>query len=275
MKSKKFVSGSKDKKLLIFLATLILVFLIYQYGISPALETAKEVSLESMILNGQLSSAHEAIAKLSQNKAENKEILNELTDKYKSFFYDINQERLMYYIDGLAAKAGFKITSYNQSRAGLETIPVYPNAAIGLDYPLIRDAAIVNDELKVGDWDGRELQENELGDGGEEGVFDDSLPITHIRLSFSGVNYENVINFLKEIEGADRSIVVEAMNIYRSKNAEGVETTSLEGSISLNVYSLPKLDPQEGTDLQFNPVLPTGKTNPFMDRGSGKAESDE
>ncbi|GAB1476744.1 hypothetical protein MASR2M70_15800 [Bacillota bacterium] len=273
MKDKKLTASSKDKKLLLILATLVASFLVYQYWINPTWEKTKELSIETAVVDNQLETARLAISELSANRELNKNTKAELMEKYKVFFYDIKQERLMYYLDDLAIKSGLKLTSYDQSTVSLEAIPQYRQAYSGLSYPILEDAAVINDELTVGTGDGSAGQDDmsaeEAADGQKLEIFPDSIPVVHIELSFTGAAYENIINFLKLVERAKRSVIIDSINILRETEGEEGAGRGLEGSISLSAYSLPKLDPFEAGDLLFSPRYPTGKTGLFQTGGGG------
>jgi hypothetical protein len=251
MKNKKFVSGTKDKKLLYFLGTLIACFLVYNYGISPAWEKAQEISQEAIEIDGWVASAHSAIASVVHNKEMDRQTLLELTEKYKPFIYELRQERIIYYLDTLAADAGLNVASYSQSLVSLETIAVPVAGSSGLQYSLLDDAAKINEDLKRGDAEavGENVQDVNLSD--------DVIPATHVTLSFTGADYGHIEAFIKKIEREKRSIIVEEIEF---RKVEG----RLDGKIVLSLYSLPKLDPSESKELIFQPVLPLGKTNPFQ-----------
>jgi hypothetical protein len=266
MKNKKFVTDSRDKKLLYILGTVIAAFLVYQYGISPAWENYNSISIETDIINQQLAEAHLAIGSLAENKDLYNTTFKELTEKYKPFFYEINQESIIYYIDTLIANAGLKVESYGQSPTALETIPVYGGSRDILSYPLLDEGALINPRLieKGGNNGANVTAEN--GQGQEDEVFDDSIPATQITLNFSQATYENITGFLHQVESKDRAIIVDGISIAKTKTRDGGEAGAgnLSGSISLRIYSLPKLDSAESNDLVFQPVLPMEKTNPFQ-----------
>lgn len=264
MKKSKIITSSRDKSLLVFLVTLILIFLLYRYGIEPAWSQGTQLVLEAEQVESRLTTAQEAVTSLPQNRETDARTYEELNEKYKPFFYEINQERILHRLDTLIATAGMNVTSYNQTEMALETVPVYGSLEDSVTYPILRDAATMNDtllpntETQNSEGGGSGTSNSSAGTSASESA-EDAIPATHISLGFSGAGYGNILSFLRQIEAAERAVILEGINL--SKDEEG---TTLNGTISLGLYAMPKLNPDESADLMFRPVLPSGKANPFQ-----------
>ncbi len=254
MKIQLTTMNSRDKNLLIFLAAVVAVFVIYYFIISPAWAKGSELSIEAKLAENQLVNAQNAVEQLPENRIKYSEQLQEITEKYKAFFYEINQERILYKLATLITNAGIPVISYTQTRPTVETIPVFQSKYQPLTYPILEDALILNDELltKVAS------QNNNKSSSNSKEASSDAAAFTQITISFSEASYESVVSFLKQVETMDRAIVVQNINLM--KNVEG---TTLKGEIVLNLYSLAKPDKAENNDLIFEPTLPSGKANPF------------
>ncbi len=256
MKKKTLITSSRDKNLLIFLATLVVLFLIYNYLISPALVKSQELTGQADLVRQELETAQAAVTGLPENRDTDARTFEELTEKYKAFFYEINQERILYQLDTMMTGAGIPVISYRQTPTTVESIPVHQSEYSPLTYPLLSEAAAMNDQLKPG-------KEGDSDGGGtgssDKEIAEDALPMTHINVSFSNTGYENVLNFLNRVDAMERAVIIDGITISKIEEGEG-----LEGDISLSVYALPKLDPNEASDMVFRPVIAPGKANPFQ-----------
>lgn len=256
MIKKKLITSSRDKNLLIFLVTLIGMFLVYKYLVTPAFLKGQALASQADSAAHELETAEAAVASLPENRATDARTFEGLTEKYKVFFYEINQGRILYHLDSIMSAAGIPVISYTQTPTTVEAIPVHVSEYTSLSYPLLSDAAAMNDRLTPGAQKPADRGQS-VASGTE--IPQDALPVTHIEFSFAGTGYENVLAFLGQLDTTGRSVIVEGITL--SKAAEG---GMLEGDISLSVYALPKLDPDQASDLAFRPVIVPGKANPFQ-----------
>ena len=255
MKKQEASANTRDKNLLILLGVVILLFILYYFLLSPALDKAGQLKMEQEAVRTELQTAQTTVEQLPANRKEASAKLDALTEKYKQFFYEINQERLLYQLDTLINATDLPVNSYSQTKAVAKAIEEPDVVYAPLKYLLLEQAAVVNEKL---------AQALRLGTSGSgtiaasEGPAKDQVAVSYISLGFAGATYESFFNFLGAIEKLDRGIIIENFSI-----GNGGTGTALRGQLVLGIYSLAKPDEKESGDIEFTPVSPKGRLNPF------------
>ncbi len=266
MKKQSLVTNQKDKNMLVILAVVLILFAAYHYIIDPALQQGAVVAQEISDANIELARSTDVVAQYPSLVKEEKDKKQFLIDKYKLFFYDLNQERILYKLDTLITSTGFTVNNYTPTPVkavlNIVSVPVYTPVT----YPLLDLASKTNPTLipqKAAQTENNEPTTPESPTGEEQApvtdanlVAMDSLPVTDITLGFEQTKYNAAMAFLKALENMDKSVVVKSVSI--SKIEAGID-----GQIILSVYSLPQLDDSQKDLLKFLPVIPQGKANPF------------
>lgn len=240
--------------MLAILVAAVVVFVLFNYVMSPALMNGTVLTQEKKAAEEELARIDTLIeqypALLKQEKSER----NHLVEKYKMFFYDLNQERVLFKLDSLLTSSGFPITSYVTAKASVAQIftilPVYEP----LEYPLLDVAQKVNPSLKK-EPPSEQVPATENPDGGDK-IPMDAIPTADITLSFNNATYEAVAAFIKSLENMDKAVFVRSITMSKSEAGIG-------GQIVLSLYSLPKLDDSDMDLLKFEPSIPKSKANPF------------
>ena len=251
------ISG-RDRKLLTILCMILAAFLCYYFILNPALE--KGSVLESQYAAAKLENqrVQTVIGNLPALKKEEAKGKKLLIDKYKQFFYEINEERILYKLNTTMAEAGFPVESVSFTRASAAEVSVETAHYEPLTYPLYIDASKTNPSLEVP----KPQNKNEADQGqtqNQDVLKNDAVAYTDMTIRFTTSTYESIFSFLKKMETLDRSIIVKNIEITYSEQNKG-----LQGQIVLGIYSIAKPDESESADLKFNPVLPKGKANPFL-----------
>lgn len=264
------VTNQRDKNLLILLAVAVIAFICYYFIINPALIKGDELSLQVSGVRAELARSTDLVAQYPTLILEEKKQKQILIEKYKMFFYDLNQERILYKLDSLIAGAGFTIDTY--SVAPLTASPIlYPIPQYTpVTYPLLDLASKANPSLipqaatqavapetPVAD---SNTQDNPTGEPAPAPtappVSTDAIGTADITLGFSAATYEAAMSFLKALEDMDKSVIVRNISIAKAE-------TGISGQIILSFYTLPKVDETDKDELKFIPVIPLGKANPF------------
>lgn len=254
MKKKSMSISPSEIRLLSILAAAIIVFILYTYVISPALMSGSLLSLEKKEAEEELTRINTLIEKYPTLKEEASTERKLLSEKYKTFFYDLKQEQILYKLDSLMINSGFNITSYVTAKPSaapiISSVPEYKP----LTYPLLDVAKKVNPSLES---EPAADQNASTEASGEENQMQlEAIPTTDITLSFSNASYESVMAFIKSLEDMDKSLFVRSISMAKSEAGTG-------GQIILSLYSLPKPDDSDMDLLKFKPVIPKGKANPF------------
>jgi hypothetical protein len=255
MKKVSMEINQRDKRLLTILAAAIIIFLLYNYAISPALINGSLLSEEVQSAEQQMNRINALIEQYptlgEQEKAEKKK----LADKYKMFLGDLNQERILYKLDTLLIESGFNVSSYALTKTAAAQIVVNKPVYTPINYPLLELASKINPPQTDDQVGEAGVDKAEKSTGSKEMPMD-SIPTTDLTLSFNNVSYESVMAFLKAVEDMDKSFIVRNISMSKSESGTG-------GTVVLSLYSLPKLDDADKDLFKFDPVIPKGKVNPF------------
>lgn len=255
MKKQEVTANTRDKNLLILLGVVVILFILYYFLLSPALDKAGQLKLEREAIRTELQTAQTTVEQLSANRKESSTKLAAITEKYKQFFYEINQERLLFQLDTLINSADFPVDSYSQTKAVAKSIEKPAVVYEPLRYLLLEQAAVVNEKLA------QALNSGSQGSNtipAAEGPAKDQVAVSYVTLGFSGATYQSFFNFLGAVEKLDRGIVIENFSVGKDG-----EATALRGQVVLGIYSLAKPDESESGDIEFTPALPKGRLNPF------------
>lgn len=256
MKNREVLTRTRDKNLLIFLGVIVVLFVIYYFLLSPALDKASALKAERKSLSSELQRVQTTVEQLPANRKKAADDLAALTEKYKQFFYEPNQERLLYRLDQIIEASGLSLDGYAQTKPVAKSIDIPDVVYAPLQYPLLEQAAVINEELaKAAAADAKADDKSPAKNASAP----DQVAVSYLSLDFSDTTYQNFFSFVKSLEDFDRGIIIE--NIYLQKNKTG---TALSGQVVLGIYSLAKPNESESNDLEFTPALPKGKADPFQ-----------
>jgi hypothetical protein len=254
MKKNALNISQREKNMLAILAAAVVAFVLFNYVMSPALMTGTVLTQEKKAAETELDRINTLVEQYPVLIKQEKSEKSRLTEKYKMFFYDLNQERILYKLDSLLVNSGFSITSYVTNKASAAQIfavsPIYEP----LGYPLLDVASKVNPTLEKEPVP-EGASNNPNPDGGDK-IPMDAIPTADITLSFNNATYESATAFIKSLENMDKSVFVRSVTMSKSE-------TGIGGQIVLSLYSLPKLDDSDMDLLKFEPTIPKNKANPF------------
>ena len=251
MKSQNFITNERDRNLLIILLGIILAFLLFYFVTSPAIDQTALLRAQAKEAKATLEHTKTLVAQLPELQKQENEKKQQLMQKYAPFFYDLNEEGLLHKLDALMAESGLSVGSYDCAVPAAASIPVISSQWQPLTYPLKDLATITNPELaEPGQPTGQVPGEDTSGA--------DSVASVDITINYGPATYPTIMNFVSKLEGLKKTMIVKNL-------AAGVEEGGgLAGSVTLSLYSLPKLDQSEATYLQFFPAFGKGKADPFQ-----------
>jgi hypothetical protein len=250
MKDKTAEISKRDRQLLSILVALVILFICYYFVASPALDQGGIVVEQLQTAEAELQKAQELVVQGPNLKRDVARMKEELTLKYATFLYNINEPRILHQMDGLMTTSGFVIESYTQSEHIVSKLVLPASAYMPPMYPLLELAKKLN-PLVV-----KEVVLSEVEPTSQGSV--DSVEQIDIGIGFSGVAYDALYRFIQGLEATERSFIVSDIVIEND-----IQEPGLSGQLVVRAISLPKLDPDEATDLTFTPALPQGKATPF------------
>lgn len=251
MKKMDIVVSQRDKKLLVVLVAVVIGFLCYNFIISPALDKGSVLKIEEEAANVELERVKTLTNNLSSIKTKESDKKQEMQDKYKQFFYDLNQEQILYKFDSLFHQSGLFVNYYELSE--LVVADIAPGSKTKYSsYPLLDLASKSNKALTD------PIYKINSGDVKQQSAVDtaDDVPTYDVTIRFSASKYSSVMAFIKGIEQMDKTILIKKLDIRQSAKY-------VSGEIILSLYALPKVDESESGYLEFLPSAETGKDDPF------------
>lgn len=250
MKKQSMAMNQRDKGLLIILGGVVLAFLIYYFLLNPAIMNLSILRAELTATEAELTLSQDMIVQLPSLKLEETKKKSQLIEKYEPFFYDLNEEQILYKLDNLMIEAGLPVGSYSSTPILVAGIPVMGNTYQPLAYPLLDLARLSNPDLI------NQIQPNE-GSPLDPNSTTDTIPTVDINISFGPTSYPSAISYIQKLEGLNKTIVVKNLTM-------GADGGNISGSLTISLFSLPKLDQGEAASLQFYPANVKGKSNPFQ-----------
>jgi len=272
--------SQREKLLLMILGAVAFLALSYYFIFKPQMERIVGLAIEDakirleaqqvkneLILGKQLDSEMDTLGKL-------------LGEKTKRFYPAILQDRLTILLDGVIRKTQIKVAGITFGQPAVAPIAgAAPQAqapaaaAVASPFKLLTEqyknptavadlqALLQKAATAAGNPQGSNPQEQANPQGAQQGNAVqgvgcplESMPVT---LQISGT-YDQVMSFVKEIEGLHRSILFR--NVTLATDPQGL----LTGSLEMDIYAMPKLTEQDEDYLNWTLTRPYGKTNPFV-----------
>ncbi len=256
MKKEAFSITQKDRDLLIFLAGLVIAFLLYYFVTAPLMAKGRELKAKAETVNAEYARMDSLADNLSTLESDENKKTQEILEKYKVFFYELSQDRLLYQIDTYITESGMTVTDYLQSEGTVDSISVPESVYSYNEYPLLKKAKDANPDL---DEKGQVIQKSSgsSSTASSQTLADDAVPCIEITLKFNSTTYSALMSFIGKLEGMQKAVIIKNLNISKSG-------TALSGEMVLSLYSMPKVDESEKDYLKFIPSAGTGKSDPFQ-----------
>lgn len=252
MKQKNLNINKRDQQLLTILLAIVLMFLSYYFVAGPAYDKGKRLTEDLVLARESLSEARATAEKVPELRRDEAARRLELKEKYQLFLYNIDEANLLYRIDSLMIQTGFVAESYEQSDHMTGKIYFSPSSYVPSQYSLLEIAKELNPDLLQSETGTAE------GSPGNDAKSLDAVEQMDITIGFSGISYNSIYQFLKSVEGLERSFILSNISV-----GDDPQITGLSGQLILRAISLPKIDEGEKNDLEFEPAVPKGKTSPF------------
>ena len=252
MKHKNLNMNKKDHQLLTILLAFVLMFLSYYFVAGPAYDKGKRLAEDLAIAKEDLAEAVLTAEKVPELRRDEAAKRLELKEKYQLFLYDIDESKLLYKLDSLMPPAGFVTESYEQSEHTVGKIAFSASPYTYPQYSLLDTAKELNPDLLRPETGAVE------GSPGSSAKSLDAVEQMDITIGFEGIGYDAIYEFLKAVEGLERSFILSSVSA-----GDDPQTTGLSGQLVIRAISLPKIDEGEKIDLEFKPAVPKGKASPF------------
>ena len=258
--------SARDRSLIILMLAAVIFFICYTFIMSPSMEAATILKGNLATAQSELSQAQDISGKAPELQTQERKQREELIKKYSGFFFDLSQSRLLNKMDSLMIGTGLPATSYLASPEVVSQVPLEQGVFAPQQYPLKDLAVKINPSTQDEPQNVTEGQnpadasnQAETVPAGEPQAVEasDMIPSTDVSVGFTGASYESIYNFIGMVEKMNKTVVIKSADITKDE-------TGLGGQIVFSFYSLPKLDPEQKDGLDYDPVVPAGKANPFL-----------
>lgn len=264
--------NKKETILLIILLMLVTCFGFYKYVYLRNIKQLEDLYTEYNEKNQQFTKMHDKIKIKNYYSLEYKKsnyVVNELTEQ---FLPKLEQEKVIVFIDKYLNKHNIKATSIGFTDVEFEVIAKNNNESNNDDY-LLDDLKQILEEYKIDSTDTSETNENKsdlLNDlkndfenskdsnlnTDEENIEQASVESMGLNISFAST-YLDLLEFIGSLQNNPINISISIINISKNEN------NSVEGSMQLKFYAVPKLYEQENKEWVWSDLMEYGKSNPF------------
>ena len=261
--------SKKEKMLLGVLGTVLVSVIYYQFVYVNQVEKLEIKRAELSEVENRYTTTMQTIANLENKKSEIKVINSNIEEKSGIFYPTILQEKIILEIDTLITASGLKANiSFNPIEvAAVETFTVTEVIKTESTLQFIADSYTGSRDTNLADNNGEQKVENNVvlsnGETSNEGnsqaiATDNSATAEQLKIgiSFNG-SYDALKRFIGLLEGYSRKINITNLAITPTS------TTDVTGSMSLELYGIPKLNDKDIEYLKWELENTYGKDTPF------------
>ncbi len=245
----------REKILLTIFLALVFGFVFYKFIFVKNNSKIDELQKELETKNAQYEEMVEKIKKKNYYSSEYKKSNFEVSKITTQFLPQIEQEKIIVFINKYLNKHNIKASSIGFSDVQMDFIEKDVIGNKEEEVYLLRDIKnkIENNETK---------QVTEPKD--ELGVESASVESITINVTFNAV-YTDILEFIDSMQNNTINISITNINFVRN------EDNTLQGVMVLKLYSVPKIHDHENVEWIWNDLTEFGRNNPFYNDGTNKS----
>lgn len=245
---------NREKILVAILGACLLIFLYYSYLVKP--QFARIDKLKAQVEQNDLRIQTVKLQTSPNNKVfqDYKKLNAEIANMTKRLFPSIIQEKIITILDDVVKNSGVELVSISFTEPKLENIEQEQTKAEAQSSDIY---SIVEQYAKTGKLDANTTRDNadQVGQQKEE---DEKYKVEKMTASVNCKGkYIDIVNFIQNVEMLSRKVLVKGVNISRN------ETDTLNATILLDFYAIPKLHDQDADYINWTIINQYGKENPF------------
>jgi type IV pilus assembly protein PilO len=249
----------REKVLLSVLGALILMVAYYKFALTPQLNKIKELNLEAEEYKDRVQKTKIAISPDNKLHKDFKIMNSKIMYGCQKLFPMIIQEKYIVTIDNMAKDAEIKISSMGFTEKKVGQIEIVNPQGDNNDYLLKELVQQYNNESGKINSNRKNTEDkaNDNEDSSKESR-ESELEKMITTINFEG-SYENIINFIENIEDFDKKIVIKNLSLSNPDSGPMV------GNIVLDFYAVPRLKNYDYdiNYLNWNISNEYGRKNPF------------
>lgn len=272
----------REKIMLMVLGGIAVIALFYYFLVTPQLDKLVQLGVERQAVRQEVQRVEAQIASMDSIKQQYETLNTRIAEKTTRFFPTILQDKLITVLQDLLDRTAVKAEGANF--ALLEAVPLEtpktehekqsPAGQLVTQYQQLNGntaGAKTQQEKEPAAQETQQTQETQDAQTGQtaqeaQNTQTQTLAQTQEPLSLDQgltvtiqftASYEQLMSFIKSLEALDRTILVKNLSVTKTEDG------TLNGTILVDFYALPKITEQDETYFQWSYNDLYGKGDPF------------
>ncbi|MDW7667532.1 MAG: hypothetical protein SCJ93_01800 [Bacillota bacterium] len=246
----------REKILLGILLLALFAYLFYNFVFIRNEEKIADLEAELEVKNTQVEELMTAINNEEALNTQFKELNFEISDMSKIYLPDLEQEKLIVFIDNKLAEYEIDTPNINFNDDSIVNFTSQTEAQnAGYRYRLeeLRDIYLGTVP---------ETEEEQAAEG-EEGLTNASAENYKFNINFSA-DYYNLLDFINDLQNNQFEVTLSNMTLSLGENTETAENL-MSGTMMMDIYSIPKLHEHDYENWVWSDYIESGRSNPFYE----------
>jgi type IV pilus assembly protein PilO len=242
--------NKREKILLLVLAIAVLGYLFYNFIYLSNEEKIANLEAELEVKNTQVDELMKSIEDSRELNEKFKELNFEISDMSKIYLPDLDQEKLIVFIDKKIEEYNIETSNISFTDDSVITINKEQSSnEAGYRYRLEELKDIYFNNI-VDNQGGEENQEGQLSQSNADNL--------QINLNFNA-DYYDLLDFINDMQNNQFEITLSNLALTVGEN------NIIGGTISMDFYSIPKLHEHDYMDWVWVDSIDSGRSNPFYE----------
>jgi len=245
----------REKILLGILLLALFIYLFYNFVYISNEEKIAELEVELEDKNTQVEELMTAINNEEALNSQFKELNFEISDMSKLYLPDLEQEKLIVFMDEKLAEYEIdtpNISFNNDSIVNYSSQVEAQNAGYRYRLEELRDI-----------YYGVYVNEEEQAAEGEDVLTNASAENYKFNINYSA-DYYNLLDFINDLQNNQFEITLSNMSLSLGETTE-TEGNLMNGTMTMDIYSIPKLHEHDYINWVWNDYIESGRSNPFYE----------
>jgi type IV pilus assembly protein PilO len=242
--------NKREKILLLVLVIVVLGYLFYNFIYLSNEEKIANLEAELEVKNTQVNELMQSIEESKNLNSKFKELNFEISDMSKIYLPDLDQEKLIVFIDKKIEEYNIETSNISFTDDSVITINKEQSSnEAGYRYRLEELKDIYFNNI-VDNQGGEENQEGQLSQSNADNL--------QINLNFNS-DYYDLLDFINDMQNNQFEITLSNLALTVGEN------NIIGGTISMDFYSIPKLHEHDYMDWVWVDSIDSGRSNPFYE----------
>jgi len=242
--------NKREKILLGVLLLALFIYLFYNYIYLSNEEKIADLEAELEVKNNQVEELMTAINNEKELNAQFKELNFEIADMSKKYLPDLEQEKLIVFMDNKLAEFEIdtpNISFNNDSIVSFSSQQAEKNAGYRYRLEELKDIYL-----------GTQQVDEAAEEGSEEGLANANAENYRFNINFSA-DYYNLLDFIDDLQNNQFEVTLSNLSLSLS------EINLMSGTMMMDIYSIPKLHQHDFESWVWADYIESGRSNPFYE----------